>query len=396
MTRRLLSVSSSRADVGILTPVWQALSAADGIDLHVLFTGMHRAADGPLPDLPKGATGHTGGEDMGGGADPAAAAAAMAASAAASGELCAELEPDLLLVIGDRLDMIPAALASLPFNIPIVHMAGGDVTLGAIDDRVRHALTKLSHVHCVINVEAAYRIARMGEEAWRIHVTGGTGLDMLQAVPVLSAEAFAAEVNLDTARGLRLVTVHPETNSDAPAAPLRAILPALDGAPAPTLFTAPNSDPAGRAMREDIEAFVAARPWAAFRDTLGARLYANAMRQATVMLGNSSSGIVEAALFGLNVINVGRRQEGRVGGANVYDCPNEASAVAALLARLNTPATGRPSHSIYGDGRAAPRVARVVRELPGRSALLNKKFNTEEAHFTAPWATRNEDIHAAG
>lgn len=383
MIRRILSVSSSRADAGILAPVWQALAGDSRFELHVLLTGMHRAAGAMVPEIPAGAVRHVGGRDIGG--SNLEAAEAMVEIARATGQLCAEINPDLLIVIGDRLDMIPAAVASLPFNTPIVHLAGGDLTRGAIDDRVRHALTKLSHVHCVNNVDAAYRIASMGEEPWRIHVTGATGLDTLAAAPSLAPEAFARELGLDGVGGLRLVTVHPETNAENGSAPLEAILPALDETPQPTLFTAPNSDPGGRAMRCRIEAFVAARPWAAFRDTLGSRLYANALRLATVMVGNSSSGIVEAALFGLNVINVGRRQEGRVCGANVHHCANDTSAVAALLRQLNTPATGRPTHSIYGDGRAARRVAQVVAALPERRKLLDKSFNNEPGTFSAPW-----------
>ena len=399
MSRRLLSVSSGRADVGILTPVWQALAAEPGIDLHVLFTGMHCAPGAALPDLPDNATRHVGGGDMGGGAPDGSAAAALAAITEAAGRLCAELDPDLFMVIGDRLDMIPAAIASLPFNIPIVHLAGGDVSRGAIDDRIRHALSKLSHVHCAINVEAAGRLAAMGEERWRIHVTGATGLDTLAAAPVLSAVDFLAEIGLEDAAGLRLVTVHPETNAPTPDAPLKAVLSALDARPAPTLFTAPNADPGGAAMRAEIAAFVAECPWAVFRGTLGARLYANALRHATVMAGNSSSGIVEAGLMGLNVIDVGARQAGRACGANVHRCASEAGAVTALLERLTTPATGRPSHSLYGDGRAAARVAAAIQSLPERARLLDKVFEVTRAPFVAPWEddkTRPAPASASG
>ncbi len=382
--RRILSVSSSRADVGILSPVWDVLANEQGLDLHVLLTGMHMAATGDVA-VPAETTVHRAGKDLGGqgGYD---AAAAMASITEDTGRVCADTEPDVVLVIVDRLDMIPSVLATLPFNIPVVHMAGGDLSEGAIDDRIRHALTKLSHLHCVIDVEAARRIARMGEESWRIHVTGATGLDALAAAPRMSAVDFAAEIGLENLAGLRLVTVHPETNASDALAPWTAVMGALDSEPAPTLVTAPNSDPGGAAIRSQIEGFAGARPWVVFRDTLGTTLYANAMRHATVMAGNSSSGIVEAALFGLNVINVGRRQEGRTRGANVRDCPNDDAAIVSLLARLKTPATGRPTHSLYGDGKAAPRVAKVIRELPDRERLLAKSFRTEDdVNFAAPW-----------
>ncbi len=388
---RVLSISSSRADVGILAPVWRALAAEPNVKLEVMLTGMHMAND-PAQNagyiatmgIPGGIPVHAGGADLGG-ASGRSGSAAMAASVEATGALCAEIALDALMIIGDRLDMIPAALATLPFNIPLVHLAGGDLSEGAIDDRVRHALTKLSHMHCVSNLEAAQRICHMGEEPWRIAVTGATGLDTLLSASPMDAAAFRDEIGMPSIDGLRLVTVHAETNADDARAPLEAVLAALDATPAPTLFTAPNSDPGGAVMRERIKEFTAVRPWAVFRDTLGSRLYANAMRYAVVMVGNSSSGIVEAGLFGLNVINVGRRQEGRLSGANVHHCANDATAVERLLRELTTPATGRPVHSLYGDGHAAPRIARLLVSLPDRRRLLDKHFFDGDARFVAPW-----------
>ncbi len=387
---RILSVSSGRADVGILSPIWRAIVRQGELELEVMLTGMHMAApretlDAVRAAVPSGVPVHVGGEDLGGG-DGADAAAAMAAITRAAGSVYEAARPDAVMVIGDRLDMIPAAVASLPFNIPLVHLAGGDLSEGAIDDRIRHALTKLSHVHCTLNAEAADRIARMGEEPWRIHVTGASGLDSLAAARRMTPEEFAAKVGLTTTEGLRLVTVHPETNSQRPQAPLDAVLAALDADPAPTLFTAPNSDPEGRIMRARIEEFAAGRTWAVFHDTLGGELYANAMRHATVMVGNSSSGIVEAGLFGLEVINVGHRQDGRLRGPNVHDCENDGAEVARLLSRLRTPATGEPTHSLYGDGRASRRIAEILADLPPRARLLRKAFSTETPKFSAPWA----------
>ena len=299
-----------------------------------------------------------------------------------------------MLIIGDRLDMIPAALAALPCNLPVVHLHGGELSQGAVDDRVRHALTKLSHVHCVATVEAAERICRMGEEPWRIHVTGAPGLDALLGEPEMSAESVRIELGLPAVEGLRLVTVHPETNSEKPDAPLEAVLAALEARPTPTILTAPNSDPGGAAVRRRIEAFAAKHAWAAFRDTLGTKLYANVMRHAAVMVGNSSRGIIEAGCFGLRVINVGRRQDGRARGPNVHDCPNDAREVGRLLEKLATRASGLPSQSPYGDGRSGPRIAHILTHLPDRQRLLYKIFNEKDATFTAPWLAADGPVIA--
>jgi UDP-hydrolysing UDP-N-acetyl-D-glucosamine 2-epimerase len=380
---RVLSLSSSRADAGILAPVWAALDALDAVELDILLTGMHRREDAPEPVTPSAATLHRGGLDLAG-ASASEAGHAMAAIAAASADVMAKTQPDLILAIGDRLDMIPGVMASLAFNIPVLHIHGGELSYGAVDERVRHAMSKMAHLHCVALVDAAERLARMGEEAWRIHVTGAPGLDGLMAAPSIEPGPFAREVGLAEIAGLRLVTVHPETNAPCPLAPLDAVLAALDASPAPTLLSAPNSDPGGGECLKRILAFVEQRPWAVFHDTLGTALYANAMRHASAMLGNSSSGIIEAGLFGLPVINVGGRQEGRVRGRNVHDLAPEPETIAAAMAQLAAN-KARIIDTPYGDGRASGRIASLVGRLPERAALLGKRFSDAPAHFTAPW-----------
>ncbi len=361
---RILSVSSSRADIGALAPVWRALAATPGVDLHVFFTGMHMTGGATVREtLPEGATAHSGGADLGG-ASPQIAAAAMSRIQTDTAELLAEIRPDLVVVMGDRLDMLPAATATLPFNLPLVHLHGGELTEGAVDDRIRHALSKLSHIHCVSTQAARRRLLAMGIDDARIHVTGAPGIDTLKATPIMSVENFASEAGLAGIGGdlsvLRLITVHPETNADDPFAPLTAVLGAVEARPAPTLFTAPNSDPAGAAMRRRIESFVATYPWARFRDTLGTRLYASALRHSAMMVGNSSSGIIEAGLFGLPAINVGDRQKGRERGENVIDVPNDADSVIREFDRLGPVPARLALSTPYGDGKAGPRIADIV------------------------------------
>jgi UDP-hydrolysing UDP-N-acetyl-D-glucosamine 2-epimerase len=372
---RILSVSSSRADVGALAPVWRALAASNGVELHVFVTGMHMVDDSTArAALPPGAVVHSGGADLGG-SSPEAAVVAMARIEADAGALLAQITPDLVLVMGDRLDMLPAATATLPFNLPLAHLHGGEVTEGAIDDRIRNALTKLAHIHCVSTQGARARLLAVSIDDAAIHVTGAPGLDTLKAMPRLNVSDFVCETGLDGIEGdiqaLRLVTVHPETNAAEPLAAFDAALRALESRPAPTLFTAPNSDPSGAEIRRRIDDVVARHGWACFRDTLGSRLYANALRHAAVMVGNSSSGIIEAGLFGLPAINVGDRQKGRERGSNVIDAANDSDAIGRALDRLGAvPARLAPS-SPYGDGKAGPRVAEVlVRALKQRANPL--------------------------
>ena len=388
----VLSVSSGRADIGILTPVWRALAANDAVTLHVLLTGAHVTDDSAARRaLPPRGVAHTAGADIAG-RSGAGATNAMAHIADAAGQLAARLIPDRVLLIGDRLDMLPAALGLVPLNMPLVHLHGGELTYGAADERARHAMTKLSHLHCTATAEAASRVAQMGEEAWRIFVTGAPGLDSLREAPQMSAAEFAAAMGLASIEGLRLVTVHPETNAADPLAALDAALDALDAAPGPALITAPNADPGAIEARGRIDAFLRRHRRAMFHETLGATLYANALRHAAVMIGNSSSGLLEAGLFGLPVINIGARQAGRQRGANVRDCPADAASVVELLRDLPTRfASGTP----YGDGHAGIRVASVITAAHDTNRLLYKQFATDVPHFAAPWDAPAEQLRQA-
>lgn len=388
MSLKILSVSSSRADIAALSPVWRELAACADVELHVLLTGMHRAGGGDraaaLAMIPESAMRHEAGASIGG-ADARAAAKAMAAIMSDCADVVASVGPDVVLIMGDRLDMIPAALAAVPFNVPVAHLHGGELTFGAVDDRLRHAMSKLAHLHLVSGVDAARRLARMGEIPERIHVVGAPGLDALSAVPEMPRAEFLAALGLK--EGLvRLVTIHSETNAAEPMAPALAVLAALDRLPGPTIITAANADMGGAEINRRIAAFAKSRPWVVFRDTLGTRLYANALRHAAVMVGNSSSGLVEAGLFGLHVINVGGRQDGRARGLNVRDVPADPDRIVAALSAVTGHHYDPSDVSIYGDARSAPRIASVLTKLPERRDLLAKGFHDGEASFAAPWA----------
>ncbi len=378
---RLLSISSSRADVGILQPVWRA--AAPESDLHVLLTGMHCAATAGEIETPKSANVHRGGADLAG-ATACEAAHAMAAIATAAATCLDTVRPDAVLVVGDRLDMLPAATATVPYNVPLVHLHGGEITEGALDDRVRHAITKLAHLHCVSSEGARRRLVAMGEAEARIRLTGAPGLDTLRVAPEMTAAEFAAALDMTDVDGLRLVTVHPETNSAQPLAALDAVLAALDSDPLPTVFTAPNSDPGGARARDLILDFVRERRWATFVETLGSRLYPNALRHAALMLGNSSSGLIEAGLFGLPVIDVGDRQGGREHGDNVTRVASDIASVKAALARLGPRPVRRPAVTLYGDGRSGPRVAEAWRE-----AVTDDRLKRKHPVVEAPMASES-------
>jgi UDP-hydrolysing UDP-N-acetyl-D-glucosamine 2-epimerase len=370
----ILSASSSRADIGSLAPLWQALMREEDCALSILLTGMHCLDSSfGLAAVPDSAHVHIAGADIGG-ETAELAANAMAEITRASSEFIAASSPDIAILIGDRLDMIPIALALLPFNIPFAHIHGGEITEGAIDDRVRHALTKMANLHFVANESAGARVRSMGEEAWRIYVTGAPGLDTLKATERIDKGEFAKAVGISNVDRLRLVTVHPETNSPNPLAPIEAVLEALDKGETPTLFTAPNSDPGGVESHDKIDQFVASRPWAHFRHTLGP-LYCNALRHASVMVGNSSSGLIEAGLFGLPVVNVGDRQAGRERGDNVIDVAADKNLIGEAISTAMSRSRSDHGMTPYGDGEAAPRIVAALRNLPEPEVLLRKRWS---------------------
>ncbi|SDG53177.1 UDP-N-acetylglucosamine 2-epimerase [Roseospirillum parvum] len=395
MTTRVLSVSTSRADLSILMPVWRALEAEPGVEPVLLLTGQHAAQADLLGDPPCPPERiRRGGQALDGGT-PTAAARAMAAIGEATAAALAEVEPDVMLVIGDRLEMLSCATAALPFNTPLAHLHGGEISLGAVDDRIRHALSKLSHLHFVASVAAAEVLLASAEDPDRIIITGGPGLDTLRATPKVAPEVFKSRTGLDSLDGLRLVTLHPETNGGDNAALVAAVTSALAAVPAPTLVSAPNGDPGGAEMTVALKAWCARHPWAHWVPNLGLELYPTALGLASVMVGNSSSGIVEAGFVGLPVIDVGRRQAGRPRGRNVLTLaldgtPEGAPDGAALTEALRTHPRGSADDlsrrdCLYGDGHAAPRIAARLAALPPRTELLDKPLHLDPARRPAAW-----------
>lgn len=357
---KVLSVSSSRADVGILSSVWSALNETGKVDLHVFFTGMHMALEAvdQSNSVPAGATIHRGGVDLGG-ADGILAADAMGRIVSAAAKVLGDANPDVLLVTGDRLDMIPTAMAALPMGVPIVHLHGGEITEGAVDDCVRRALSQISDFHCVANEQAKHNLMAMGVDNAKITITGAPGLDTLKSVKIVDADKFAQTVGLPVGLPFKLVTLHPETKADNPLAPVNAALEALKARPGPVLFTAPNSDPGGAEARRRILEFCSTFNNSVFVETLDS-LYPSALRHAHLMIGNSSSGVIEAGLFGLPVINIGDRQKGRLHGSNVVSLPSDPNLIVEAFDQIQLNSSRVLSDTPYGNGTAAPRVASLI------------------------------------
>ena len=286
-------------------------------------------------------------------------------------------KPDLLLVLGDRLETLAVVVAALPFKLPVAHIHGGEISEGAIDDSVRHAITKMSHLHFAATELYAARIRQMGEEPWRVFVTGSPAIDNLMQTPPSPAEDLAAAHGLNPYRPFLLVTYHPATlEYEDTTRQVANLLAALEQVGLPLLLTYPNSDPSGRQILHMFEEFSRRHPNVSIASSLGGH-YVTAMRHAAAMVGNSSSGIIEAASFQLPVVNVGTRQAGRLRPRNVIDVGYEANEIVEAVRRALRPEfreSLRGLTNLYGGGLAARAIVSILEGMTIDDRLLRKRF----------------------
>lgn len=389
--RRIAVVTVGRSDFSIVRPLCELLNEAPDFDLTLWVGGAHfdevsgrTIRDIEATGLPIGArieAGITGNDPASIGANMAAQTAGFARAAADA--IAAGQRPDLVIILGDRFEAIAAGLAMIPFGLPIAHVSGGSVTEGAIDDMFRHALTKLSHLHFCDLPDFARRINQMGEEPWRIHVTGALGLDGILARPIEPFEALAAHFGLEGLRpGYVLATLHPETvmqeRTDGMA---RAMVQALTASGQQVVYTYPNADPGAEEIVRIIEG-AAKLPDQYVVRNFGLKWFYSAMAHAGMVVGNSSSGIYEAASFGLPVVDIGERQKSRFHGENVLHSDDTAEAITAAM---HEAAAMRPRIqdmvNPYGDGKGAQRLVASLRNLDWARLKAPKRFATVEPDF---------------
>jgi len=297
------------------------------------------------------------------------------------------MRPDLLMLIADRYEMLAPASVALSLRIPIAHIEGGEVSEGAIDDAVRNALTKMSHIHFTSTEAARERVIAMGEEPWRVHRAGAPSLDHLHRSRLLSRGEVEAACGLDFHMSALLVAYHPVTLAADTTYEADALFAALEQVAEEgtmqILFCYPNADAGSRDLMERSREFVARHEAAKIFVNLDAVTYWSLLRCVEVMLGNSSSGIMETASFALPTVNVGLRQKGRERARNVLDAEAETSAILATIAeaRSETFRAGLDRMTNpYGDGHAAERIVRVLTTCPLGQELLVKRQGTGNRH----------------
>ena len=283
--------------------------------------------------------------------------------------------PDILLLIADRYEMLAPASVALALRIPIAHIEGGEISQGAIDDHVRNALTKLAAIHFTSTPTARRRVISMGEEPGRVHHAGAPSLDHLTRSVLLNRNTIETQLGITLTPPTILAAWHPVTilrNTNAEADAFFAVLAA---APGQLIFVYPNADAGSHALIQRTRQLAAARPNTHIYVNLEAITYWSLLANVTCMIGNSSSGIMEAASFALPVVNVGMRQQGRERARNIIDAPAETEAIQAALHRALSPEFRNSLAGMenpYGNGTAAQTIARVLTTVP-LEGLLNKQ-----------------------
>lgn len=379
-------VTVGRSDYGIYLPLLRRIQDDPDLQLHLIAAGMHLSPEFGLTNQIIEADGFEIAErvEMLLSSDsPEGVAKSMGLGVIGFSQVYARSQPDILVVLGDRFEMHAAALAALPFKIPVAHIHGGEITQGAMDDALRHSITKLSHFHFVAVQEYADRVMQLGESPDRIYVTGAPGLDNVHTVDLLNKDDLLSKFDLQVNETpFLLVTYHPVTlEYEHAEQQVAGLLAALDECGYPLVFTMPNADTSGRLIRQMLLDFVAVHPRSQAVENLGTQGYFSLMKLAAAMVGNSSSGIIEAALFELPVVNIGTRQAGRVRGKNVIDVDYSRDSILAgiqeaLTPRFRAALGGYPNP--YGDGAASERIVETLKTIQINDDVVVKRFYKHE------------------
>jgi UDP-hydrolysing UDP-N-acetyl-D-glucosamine 2-epimerase len=288
------------------------------------------------------------------------------------GAALSELAPDVVVLLGDRFEILSAAVAAHLLRIPVVHLSGGDETLGSLDDAMRHAISRLASLHLPTNAESAGRLRALGIAEHRIHVVGSTALDDLATFTPMTRDELSGSLGIELTDPTIAVTYHPATQADEPPAEtFRALIAAVrDVAPESTIVaTGSNADVGGSAIDAAARELAEDDSRMVLVPSLGVEYYWSLLHHSAVVVGNSSSALIEAPVIGVPVVDVGERQASRLRAPSCLHAPAERAAIAAALSEaLSRPRAPEPSP--YGDGRAVPRVLDFLAQIEDSDALL--------------------------
>ena len=383
MKRTICVVTGSRAEYGLLLPLLKRIAADPDLYLQIIVTGMHLSSEFGLTYREIERDGFIIDEKVEtvlSSDTPTGIIKSMGLGLIGFADALNRLKPDIMVVLGDRYEIMVAAQAAMIHSIPIAHIHGGEVTEGAIDDSIRHAITKMSHLHFVSTSVYRNRVIQLGELPERVFNTGAIGIDNIIELELLDQKEFEESINFKLGKQNFLVTYHPVTLSDSNSDMLiTELFLALDSFPeASIIFTKPNSDADGRIISQMIDEYVQRNTKRAVAHTsLGQLRYLSAIRHVDVVIGNSSSGIIEAPLFHKPTVNIGPRQTGRIKASSIIDSGESSVAITEAidkaLSGIYRDENSQLEPSPYGEGNTAVQIIDVLKHIT-LDGIVYKKF----------------------
>lgn len=384
--RKICVITGTRAEYGLLYWLMREIEAADDLELQLVVTGMHMSPEFGLTYRQIEADGFTISrkvEMLLSSDTPVGITKSMGLAMSGFADAYSDLAPDLVVVLGDRFEIFSAAAAATVARMPLAHLHGGETTEGAFDESFRHSITKMSHLHFVAAEEYRKRVIQLGEDPGRVYTVGALGIDNIKRLQLLSRDELENAIGFNLGKRNLLVTFHPVTLEHSTAqTQFKELLLAL-GQLEEThiIFTKANADPDGRVVNQMIDEYVEAHTSTSIaRNSLGQLNYLSAMQYMDGVVGNSSSGLIEAPSFKVGVVNIGDRQRGRLKANNVIDSVPERKDILAAVQRL----FGREfqeglayTKNPYGDGGAAEKILSVVRSYPLNDILKKRFFDLE-------------------
>jgi UDP-N-acetylglucosamine 2-epimerase (non-hydrolysing)/GDP/UDP-N,N'-diacetylbacillosamine 2-epimerase (hydrolysing) len=382
--RKICVVTGSRAEYGLLSRLMKAIKADKELQLQIIATNMHLSPEFGLTYREIEADGFTIDKkvEMLLSSDTSnATTKSVGLGMIGFADAYEDLKPDLILILGDRFEMMAAVPAALFYKIPVAHLHGGEVTEGAYDDCIRHAITKMSHLHFTSTEAYRKRVIQMGESPERVFNVGAIGVENTKLVPLMTKEELETSLDFELSDKCLLVTYHPVTLENASAAEQSEhLLRALDSfKDYKILFTMPNSDTNGRIIMQKIEEYVAEHSdrCKAFK-SLGLKRYLSALKYVTAVVGNSSSGIIEVPSFGIPTLNIGNRQKGRIAADSVIHCGTTEEEIRQGLSQALSPealAAAKSTVNPYEKEGTVDRIVHVIKEYPLENLLIKSFYN---------------------
>ncbi len=382
MKRKICIVTGTRAEYGLLYWLMKEIQADDALELQIIATGAHLSPEFGLTyrEIEKDGFRINATVEMLLSSDtPVGVAKSMGIALIGIADAFQRLSPDIVVVLGDRYEILAAAEAAMVANIPIAHIHGGEITEGAIDDSIRHAITKMAHLHFVAAPEYRNRVIQMGENPVHVYDVGAVGIDNIVKMQLMSRHELEESIQFVLGEKYFLVTYHPVTVSNAKHSDaLQNLFDALDCFPEyRILFTKSNSDAGGREINRQVDAYADMRKDRVVCCTsLGQLRYLSAMKHAAAVVGNSSSGILEAPVLKASTVNIGDRQKGRLRFPSVIDCAEEKVAIVAAIQKALSEDFRRRLEDMmisHADGNIAVRIKNVLREV-SLEGLFQKQF----------------------